>query len=193
MRRFILALAGLTLICAGEAAAQAPTSKSKAGRDAGDAASAPVGATSAATLGSVNTTAYVQNAARSDMYEVQAGQLAADRAQDAKIKDFAQMMVKDHTQTTQRLMQNLPSGVTAPTDLDKRRSGMLDNLRQSKGAEFGKRYVTQQIAAHKEALTLHQGYAKRGDNPKLKQLAGEIAPKVEMHLQMAKMLPGAGK
>jgi putative membrane protein len=190
----MLVVAGLALLYAGAAdAQQAPTSKSKVGRDGGDAASAPVGKTSAATLGSVNATAFVQNAARGDMYEIQAGQLAAQKSQNAKIKDFAQTMVKDHTQTTQMLMMALPSGMTAPKDLDKRRQGMLDNLKNSPSGEFDKRYVTQQVAAHKEALTLMQGYAKHGDNAQLKSFASVAAPKIQQHLNMAKMLPGAPK
>jgi putative membrane protein len=191
MRNLTVALASVAVLAAGAASAQSPTSGSKVGRDAGDAASGPVGTTSAATLGSVSTTAYVQNAARSDMYEVQAGRLAQQKAQDAKIKDFGRMMVTDHTKSTQMIKAALPSGVTAPTALDKRRQGLLDNLKASNGAEFDKRYVAQQIAAHQEALTLHQGYAQHGDNVGLKRVAAEIAPVVSRHLQMAKMLPGA--
>lgn len=194
MRRLTFAVATVALIYAGAAGAQqAPTSKSKVGRDAGDAASAPVGATSAATLGSVNTTAFVQNAARSDMYEIQAANLALQKSQNAQIKDFAQTMVKDHTMTSQKLMAALPAGVSAPKDLDKRRQGMLDNLTNSPAGEFDKRYAMQQVAAHKEALSLMRGYAKRGDNAQLKQLAADTAPKIQMHLQMAEKLPGAGK
>lgn len=192
MRVHVLAVTALVLVFGGAAAAQeAPTSKSKAGRDAGDVASAPVGKTAAATLGSVNATAFVQNAARSDMYEIQAANMALQRSQNAQIKDFAQMMVKDHTQTSQKLMSTLPAGMMAPKDLDKRRQGMLDNLKNSAPGEFDKRYVAQQIAAHQEAVTLMRGYGDRGDNPQLKQLAAATAPKVEQHLQLAKMLPGA--
>jgi putative membrane protein len=194
MRPLILAVAGAALLYAGVAAAQeAPTSKNKAGRDVGDAAAGPVGKTSAATLGSVNTSAFVQNAARSDMYEIQAADLAQQKSQNSQIKDFAQMMAKDHMMTTQKLMAALPAGVAAPKDLDKRRQGMLDNLKNSSAGEFDKRYVTQQVNAHEEALTLLQGYSKRGDNAQLKQLAAQTAPMVQMHLTLAKALPGAPK
>jgi putative membrane protein len=192
MRRLIVSVAAVALLCAGAVEAQqAPTSKSKAGRDAGDAASGPVGATSAATLGSLSTSAFVQNAARSDMYEIQAAMLAEQKSQNAQVKDFAQMMAKDHTMTTQKLMAALPAGVTPPSDLDKRRQGLLDNLKNSTSGEFDKRYASQQVAAHQEALTLMQGYAKRGDNAQLKSLAGQTVPMIQMHLTLAKALPGA--
>lgn len=192
-RPLILAVAGAALLYAGAAAQEAPTSKSKAGRDVGDAASKPVGATSAAPLGSVNTSAFVQNAARSDMYEIQAANLAQQKSQSPQIKDFAQMMVKDHTMTSQKVKAALPAGVTAPTSLDKRRQGLLDDLKNSAAGEFDKRYATQQVNAHQEALTLMQGYAKRGDNAQLKQLAAQTVPMIQMHLQLAEALPGAPK
>lgn len=191
MRTLALTALIVTALAGSAVAQQAPTSKNKVGRDAGDAASAPVGATSAATVGSVNAKAFVQNAARSDMYEIQAGNLALQKSQNSQVKDFAQMMVKDHTMTSQMLMSNLPAGVTAPKDLDKRRKGMLDNLQNSPAGEFDKRYAAQQVAAHKEALTLMQGYAKRGDNAQLKQLASMTVPMIQRHLDLAKKLPGA--
>jgi len=191
MRTLALTALIVAALAGAAAAQQAPTSKSKAGRDAGDAASAPVGKTSAATLGSMNAKAFVENAARSDMYEIQAGQLAQQKSQNSQVKDFAQMMVKDHTMTTQMLMGVLPSGIAPPKDLDKRRQGMLDNLKNSPAGEFDKRYAAQQVAAHKEARTLMQGYAKRGDNAQLKSFASQVEPKIAQHLQMAEKLPGA--
>lgn len=191
MRSLIFAMAGAALLYTAAAAQEAPTSKSKLGRDAGDTAAGPVGQTSAATLGSVNASAFVQNAARSDMYEIQAAMLAQQKSKTSQVKDFAQMMVKDHTMTTQKLMAALPAGVSAPAGLDKRRQGLLDDLKNSTAGEFDKRYATQQVAAHQEALTLMQGYAKRGDNAQLKALAGQTVPMIQMHLTLAKALPGA--
>ncbi|HWF01245.1 MAG TPA: DUF4142 domain-containing protein [Caulobacteraceae bacterium] len=173
------------LIAAGAHAQQA-TSRVSAGRVAGDAAAGPVGLTSASTIGSMNTHAFVENAARSDMYEIQASKMALARSHNPHVKAFAERMIRDHTHTTAELKSHLPPGVAPPSDLDARRSGMLDNLRE--GKEFDKRFVAQQVTAHEEALTLMRGFAKRGDNPRLKVLAGQTAPLIEHHLQMAKQL-----
>jgi len=45
-----------------------------------------------------------------------------------------------------------------------------------------------QISAHEDALSLMKNYADKGDTPSLKTAAGEIAPKVQEHLDMAKAL-----
>ncbi len=184
----IALIAGMVSLVAMSAAAQAPTSSSKIGRDAGDAASGPVGETSAATLGSVNASAFVENAARSDMLEIRAGKLALGRSHDPAVKDFAREMIKAHTETTRALKAHLPPGLTPPAELDQRRQGMLDDLKASKPAEFDKRYIDQQVAAHQEALTLMKGYAAHGDRTRLKAAAAKAVPIVEHHLEMAKQL-----
>ena len=159
-----------------------------------DAASAAVGATSAATAGAMSTDAFVTNAAMGDMYEVEAGKFAQQRGSSAAVKEFGGMMVKEHTATTEALKAAVASGgveTTIPTGLDERRQGLIDNLRAASAADFDKVYGDQQRAAHEEALTLMQGYADRGDNAALKALAAKAAPKIQMHLDKAKTLPGA--
>jgi putative membrane protein len=193
MKKLILTAASAAVLIATQALAQAPTSQNKAGRDLGDAASAPVGMAAASTLGAVSTTAFVQNAARSDMYEIEASKLAETRSKNTEIKKFARQMVKDHTKTTAEVKAHLPSGVTPPAELDKRRSGMLDDLRASSASEFDKRYVDQQVAAHQEALTLMKGYAAHGSDAGLKQVAATAVPIVSGHLQMAKSIQASLK
>ena len=56
-------------------------------------------------------------------------------------------------------------------------------------AAFDKAYVTQQRAAHKEALARQSSYAKSGDDPNLKMAAGKIVPVVKMHIGMLQKMP----
>jgi putative membrane protein len=154
-----------------------------------DAMSAAVGATSAATLGAHDTGAFVDNLVQGNTYEIQAAKLAQERATSPDVKAFAKMMVIDHT-----AMGNLAkapiekSGKTAPTALDQRRQGLLDNLKAAGPADFDKTYIDQQVASHKEALTLLQGYAQNGDDAGLKALATKATPKVQGHLDKAQAL-----
>lgn len=158
-----------------------------------DAMSGPVGAVSAATIGANTTDGFVTAAAIGDMYEIEAGKLAQQMGKSDAVKKFGAMMVKDHTATSEKLKATLATaGVTAkpPTLLDERRQGLIDNLRAA-GANFDKVYGQQQETAHEEMLTLMKGYADNGDNTALKALAGATAPKVQMHLDMAKKLDDA--
>src|SRR5689334_5697723 len=60
---------------------------------------------------------FATEAAISDMYEVEAGKIAAQRSQDAEVKSFADQMVRAHTQTTKQLKALLVShkDVVPPT------------------------------------------------------------------------------
>ncbi|MDB5475159.1 MAG: hypothetical protein JWP49_670 [Phenylobacterium sp.] len=154
-----------------------------------DVTGAAVGATSAATLGSHDTGAFVSNAAQSDMYEIQAGQIALQMSKNPDVKAFARRMIKDHTALTKQMTPLIKAaGQTPPADLDQRRKGFLENLKAADAASFHETYVDQQVAAHDEALTLMQGYAKDGSDPGLKAAAGKAVPTVQMHADMAKKL-----
>jgi len=134
---------------------------------------------------------FVEAAADSDMYEVEAGKIAQERGQTAAVKSFGAKMVTAHTETTDKLKATLASAhpdITPPAHLDDRHQGMIDELRGAKDADFDARYMAQQVDAHKEALILMKGYAKDGDTAPLKTLAGKTAPTVQMHLNMAEKI-----
>jgi putative membrane protein len=159
-----------------------------------DATGAAVGATSANTLGSHDTGAFVSNASQSDMYEIQAAQIAQTRSKNADIKAFAKMMVTDHTATMKAMAPLAAAAGQTPADkLDQRRQGFIDNLKSASDADFDKTYVDQQVAAHQEALDLMQGYAKDGSDAGLKDGAAKTAPKVQMHLDKIKSIQASMK
>ena len=142
------------------------------------------------------TQGFVTAAATSDLYEVTAGKLAAERAQSPDVKAFAQKMVQAHTATTAKLKGIIAGNninVAAPAHVDNRRQGMLDNLRGAKAEDFDHRYISQQIAAHKEADILFSGYAKSGDNAAIKDFAATTDKDIKMHLSMAQHLDAATK
>ena len=159
-----------------------------------DAAAAAVGATSAATLGANSTDAFVSNASQSDMYEIQAGQMAQQKGQSAAVKDFGKMMVTHHTAMMNEMKPLVTAAGKAPAaELDQRRKGLLDNLTSAAPADFDKVYLAQQEAAHEEALTLMRGYADNGDDAGLKAGAAKAVPRVEEHLAKVKQLRAAAK
>lgn len=154
-----------------------------------DAVGAAVGQTSAATLGANTLGGYISNAAMGDMYEIQAGNIAQKKAQSADVKALAKMLVTDHTAASNEMKPMVTAaGETPPTELDQRRKGMIDNLNAATGADFDKAYLTQQVAAHEEAITLHRGYADNGDNAQLKGHAAKVLPKIQAHLDRARAL-----
>jgi putative membrane protein len=159
-----------------------------------DMAAGPVGQVSAATMGSNLVSAYVPNAAMGDMYEIQAADIALAKSQNAKVKELAQMIKADHTMASNEFKGLVPTAApdqTLPTALDQRRQGLIDNLNSASAANFDATYLDQQIAAHNEAITLHEGFSNNTDHPQLAAHAAKVLPKIRAHLEMAEQLKAA--
>lgn len=132
----------------------------------------------------VSTGTYVAQAANSDMYEIQAGELAAKNGQSQQVKDFGRMMVTDHTKSSQdmkAMVSRANLGTQPPARLDAEHQAMIDRLKAAKGEAFDREYMSQQMAAHRKALALHQGYAQSGDNNELKGFATQVIPVIQKH------------
>ena len=170
-------------------ASDAATAANQPVNAAQDTVGAAVGQTSAATLGSRDTGAFVSNASQSDMYEIEAAKIAQTRSKNADVKAFGKMMVTDHTAMMNQMKPLVTAAGQKPADkLDERRQGFIDNLKQATDANFDKTYIDQQVAAHSEALTLMQGYANDGPDAGLKAGAAKAVPKVQAHLDKAKSI-----
>lgn len=144
-----------------------------------------------AALGiSPSTSDFVQQAAISDMFEIQSSELAAKRT-EGKTKEFAERMVKAHNKTTDELkglVQGKKVDATLPTKMDDAHQQMLDKLQGLKGGEFARQYREDQVEAHENAVSLFRRYAEGGDNATLKDWAGKTLPTLEKHLEMAQQL-----
>lgn len=164
-----------------------------------------------AQSGDANTQDYLQKAAMADAFEVEASQLATRRATSPEVKAFAEMMIKDHTASTQKLAAAAKAEniVIDAAKLDESQQAQIDVLAgpaptkltdpanhgetTQTTQDFDVQYLQLQIGAHESALTLHRDYADKGANAALKSVAREIAAKVEAHLAEAKRLAGSLK
>jgi len=134
---------------------------------------------------------YLSQAGSSDQFEIQSGQLAQQMSQNPGVRNFGNMLVADHTRSTQMLMSAAQSaGVPPPPPaLLPPHQAMLDQLRAAgSGPSFDMAFQQAQIQAHQQALMLHQNYSAQGDVPALRTVAGQIVPVVQMHLQQARAL-----
>jgi len=144
----------------------------------------------AQTKASPATNKFVTEVARSDLFEIQSSELATQKA-DEGTKAFAQQMVNDHQKTSAELKSMVNGGKVAanlPTDMSASQKDKLAKLSKLNGAAFTRQYQTDQVSAHKTAVSLFKQYANRGDNPDLKSWAGTTTPALEHHLEMAQAL-----
>lgn len=129
---------------------------------------------------------FVKKAGASDLYEQQSSKLVLATTQDAKVREFAGMMVNDHQKSTAMVKSAATeSGVKPmPPKLEPKQAQMIAELKKAKGPARDQAYVQQQKMAHQEALALHSGYAESGTAPALKAAAGQIVPVVQHHVDM---------
>jgi putative membrane protein len=134
---------------------------------------------------------FVKSVAMSDMFEIQSGQLASEKAKNDDVKSFGKRMVDDHTGTSDDLKDLVGDEdikVELPGKLDAEHQANLDKLDGVSGANFDKEYVRMQIDAHQKAVALFEGYAAAGENDDLKDWAGDTLPTLKEHLEHAQKL-----
>ena len=133
---------------------------------------------------------YLSVAGSSDQFEIQSGQLAQQMSQNAGIRQIGQMLVADHTTSTQQLMAAAQSaGITPPPPaLLPQHQALLQQIQSAPPGQFDMVFRDVQIQAHQQALALHQAYASGGDTPALRNAATGIVPVVQNHLNMLQQL-----
>lgn len=131
-----------------------------------------------------NAQEFAQRVAMSDMYELAAARVAMSRAEGTPTREFAQMMITDHTRSSQALKDAVAaSGQTLamPDKLDSEHQAQVDILGSLNGTDFDREYISQQTAAHRKALTLLKAYGGSGDSAELRQFAQGSIPTIQKH------------
>lgn len=130
---------------------------------------------------------FVTKASGSGMYEVEISKLAMDKASNPAVKDFAQMMVTDHTKANDELKQLAMSKNLQPAPgVPKDKQAIIDKMAKLDGDKFDKAYHKQVgLKDHKTDIALFEKEAKNGNDPDLKSWAGKTVPTLKTHLQHA--------
>lgn len=137
---------------------------------------------------------FMVKAAGSGLYEVEASRLAAERATNSEVKEFAQKMVADHDKANQELMALASArGVTVPAQMPDDKRKEIDKL--SKAKNFDTEYMRNTgVKEHKSAVALFEKASKSAKDPELKSWAAEKLPTLREHLAHAqKIKPGNTK
>ncbi|HEY9621281.1 MAG TPA: DUF4142 domain-containing protein [Crinalium sp.] len=127
--------------------------------------------------------------AQDNLFEIQANQLAQQKASSSAVKQFAQRMVHDHTQATAKLQQVASArNVTLPTDMGGQNRAMFDRLSGLSGRDFDREFATIMVNSHRQDVALLQNQAQRGQDQQLKTQASQYLPALQGHLQLAENL-----
>ena len=132
---------------------------------------------------------FMMTAAAAGNTEVQASQVALTMAKSDRVKNFANMMVNDHTNANNELKSMATRmNVTLPDSVMPKQHTELESLRKTQAKNFDKQYMDMMVKDHKEAVGLFQKGSQNLDNTDLKTWASNTLPKLQMHLDSAQAI-----
>lgn len=127
--------------------------------------------------------------------DIDAGHLAKSMSKNKEVKEFAQLMITDHTgvnKSATDLVHKLKvTPQESPTSESLKHGGdqNIAQLKELKGAEFDRAYVDHEVAYHQSVLdALDQTLIPNAKNEELKSLMVKVRPAFVAHLEHAKHL-----
>jgi putative membrane protein len=125
---------------------------------------------------------FVDQAAQANHAEIALARLALQKSQSSDVKEFAQMIIDDHTKAGDQL-QSITSkeDVALPQKLSAKDQAEYDRLTKLSGAAFDEEYLKSQKKMHDQAIGLFQKEARSGEQPQLKSFAEDTLPTLHKH------------
>lgn len=146
-----------------------------------------LGASAAQETKSISDKEFLVKSFECGVSEVKVSQLAENRTQNEKVREFARQMVKDHQNLNNQLAEqskNLKLAVVG--GLDPTHKEIYDRLAQLKGEDFDKAFMKQVVTNHEKAVRLYEAQAK--GTSELRQFAETALPTLRAHLNHARSL-----
>ena len=139
---------------------------------------------------------FAQLAATGGLAEVELGNLASGKAKADAVKQFAEMMVRDHTDANGKLKGLADAAkIPLPAGLDPDQQVVRDRLDKLTDNAFDVAYIKAQIVDHQKTAQLLAWEISFGEDGEMQRLAASLLPTVLDHLGRAqeinRMLTGA--
>lgn len=126
---------------------------------------------------------FVEEAAKGGLEEVAISRIALTKTTNPQVKEFAQMMVDDHSAAGTKLAAIAATkGVMLPKEPG------TDRWMKKDAKGFDEDYMEKMVDDHQEAVKRFEKQAKNGTDPDLTAFARETLPKLQEHLAHAKRL-----
>ncbi len=134
---------------------------------------------------------FAVDAANGGMTEVAASQLAQTSATSQRVKDFANMMVQDHTKAGDELKKMAAAkSITLPATISDKNQKKVDDLGKKTGTDFDKAYVNMMLSDHKGAVDMFKKESNDAKDADIKTWATQTLPTLQMHLDSIKAISG---
>jgi putative membrane protein len=130
--------------------------------------------------------------------DIDAGELAKSTSTNPEVKQFAQLMITDHSGVNKSAVALVTKLKVTPEDnptSQSLKSGgeqNVANLKKLKGADFDKAYIDHEVAYHQQVLdAVDKTLIPGAQNAELKALLVKVRPAFVAHLEHAKKVQAA--
>jgi putative membrane protein len=135
-----------------------------------------------ATHKTMSDTAFLAKVYSTGLFEIEASKLAKRMTEHKKVKEFADMIIADHTALNNDAATLLKQkGGIIPDALPADLEAKMKGLKQWMGKDFEQKYAQANIDGHKDAIALFSEVSKYGDDAGVKNLATRSLPTLQKH------------
>lgn len=129
---------------------------------------------------------FVTKAAQGNSAEVALGQIVAGKTKNPAVKQFAQMMAKDHTTALNELQELAQSkNLNFNDDLPDDAQSLQTKLSNDTGTQLDKDYMDSMLQDHQKDVEEFTDQSQKAQDPDVKQWAIKTLPILRKHLEKA--------
>jgi putative membrane protein len=127
-----------------------------------------------------------------NLAEIEAGKLAASKAESPRVKEFGQRMVDDHGKMLEDLRKLATTkGVQLPDRVGMREQAEMMKLKTASGSDFDRRFMAQMVKDHEKDVQETADLAAKAQDAEFKSAVQQANGKIKEHLQLARDVAGS--
>jgi len=154
-----------------------------------DTAAQPNSGAAASSPSSSSDQDFVTRAAQGNSAEIELGKIVAAKSKNPSVKQFAQMMVKDHTTALNELQELAQSkNLNFNDDLPDDAKTLQAKLSSDTGKQLDKDYMDSMVEDHQKDVQEFTDKSETAKDPDVKQWAGKTLPTLQKHLEKAQQM-----
>ena len=132
---------------------------------------------------------YLVDAAAVDMKEIELGNLAQQKSQNADVKALGKMMVDEHTKSSAETKAlAAKKNIALPTALPENGQEAHQDLNDKTGADFDKAYADMMVDSHEKTIDKMEKASENAKDEEIRMWAANMLPVLRKHLDHAKMV-----
>jgi putative membrane protein len=134
---------------------------------------------------------FLKKAEEANIKERNLGRVMLEKSQNKDVKDYAQMLVDDHSKNLRDVVDLMnQKGMAQPKDLPEVKNEALDKLNAMSGPELDREFVIMMMDDHQKDVSEFRNEANTAQDKDVKDYATNTVPVLEKHLQKAQELQG---